>query len=82
MKARYLWALAPLLLGACQTSQVQQTCAEAQHLAAAAAPFLSIAPVEVRVAIMALNAGTVGCQTPEYAALRERVIVWLQGVRR
>ncbi len=81
MKLGYLVALAPLLLAACETSQVQQTCAEAQQLVAAAAPFLSIAPVEVRVAVMALNAGTVGCQTPEYAALRERVVAWLRSRR-
>lgn len=73
--------LAPLLLlalAACSTAQIQQTCAEAQSLVVAAQPFLSIAPIEVRAAVTVLGAGSVGCQSAEYAALRERIIGWLK----
>ncbi len=77
--ARYLWVLALLLVSACQTAQVQRTCAEAQNIVEASQPFLFAAPPEIRVAITILGAGTVGCQTPEYAALRDRAIAWLSG---
>lgn len=53
------------------TEQVQERCAEAEALIKDS----MLAPSEVRVAV---TLGSRLCQDPRYAALRERVILWLR----
>ena len=78
MPMRAFAAALMLLLVGCSTADVQRTCAETQDILRVAQPFLVAAPPEVRIAVMALGAGTVACGTPEYAAMREQVLVWLR----
>ena len=66
-----------LLLAACTTQQVQNTCADTKLIIGAAQPFLFAAPPEVKAALMIMGAGTYICGTPEYAAARERVVAWI-----
>lgn len=78
MPMRAFAAALMLLLVGCSTADVQRTCADTQNILQVAQPFLIAAPPEVRIAVMALGAGTYACGTPQYAALREQVIGWLR----
>lgn len=75
---RFLAAFLMLALVGCSTVDVQRTCAETQQILQVAQPFLVAAPPEVRVAVMALGAGTVVCGSAQYGAAREVVIGWLR----
>ncbi len=78
MPMRAFAAALMLLLVGCATADVQRTCAETRQILQVAQPFLVAAPPEVRVAVMALGAGTVVCGSAQYAAAREVVIGWLR----
>jgi aromatic ring hydroxylase len=66
-----------LSLAACSTAQVQTTCRDTAVILEAAQPFLVAAPPEVQAAITIIGAGTVACDSPQYAAARNQVIAWL-----
>jgi hypothetical protein len=76
-----LAALLLLGLGACSTAQVTATCQGTEDVVRSAQPFLEFAPMEIRVAVWALGAGSHACGTPEYAAMRERVIGFIAAKR-
>lgn len=78
---RILAAILLLGLGACSTAQVTATCQGTEDVVRSAQPFLEFAPMEIRVAVWALGSGGHACGTPEYAAMRERVIKFLNTKR-
>ena len=65
-----------LALTACSTAQVTATC---QRVSDSVLLDVALnAPAEISVPARLLRAGAYICGTPEYAAARERVIIWLR----
>lgn len=62
-----------LLVAGCSTAQVQDSCREAQELAALVAAKSPPKEMNATAALLA----TV-CQSPQYAAFRERIVTWLR----
>lgn len=65
-----------LFLGACSTAQVTATCDRIND-----SVLLDLAvngPAEISLAARVLRAGSYVCGTPEYAAIRERIIEWVR----
>ena len=77
MKSIIATVAAGLLLTACATKDVTNTCQEAAAIASMAQPFMVAASPEIQTVVMLLGAGAVACGTPEYAGMRDLVLGFL-----
>src|SRR5678809_1334857 len=69
-----------LLLSACSTPQVTQSCNATHDVLQLAAPFRAfiLASPEAGIALLILEGGSYVCGTPEYAKARETVLDWIR----